>query len=75
MDGDEGTVHSYLQATYGWFSTSYWVVGRYDDKYQRTANGWRLTEMTIESDYTVPTGVGWTGNTLHYLDPKNVMKD
>ncbi len=72
VDGDTGTGHSYLQATYGRFGTSYWVVGRYDDKYRRTPDGWRFAEMTIEFDYTVPTGVGWSGDALHYLDPQNL---
>ncbi|MGY9057217.1 MAG: nuclear transport factor 2 family protein [Alphaproteobacteria bacterium] len=70
VDGDQGTGHSYLQATYGRFGTSYLVAGRYDDRYQRTANGWRFTEMTIEFDYTVPAGVGWSGDERHYLKPK-----
>ena len=29
-----------------------------------------LPEMVIEFDYTVPTGVGWTGDERHYLRPK-----
>ena len=75
VDGDDGTGHSYLQATYGRFGTSYLVAGRYDDKYHRTPDGWRFTEMTIEFDYTVPAGVGWSGDALHYLDPKNLPSD
>ncbi len=71
VNGDEGTGHSYLQATYGRFGTSYLVAGRYDDRYRRTSDGWRFTEMVIEFDYTVPAGVGWSGDALHYLDPKN----
>ena len=70
VNGDEGTGHSYLQATYGRFGVSYLVAGRYDDWYVRTVDGWRFAEMVAELDYTVPAGVGWTGDELHYLKPK-----
>ncbi len=69
VDGDTGVGHSYLEARYGRFGVSYLVSGRYDDKYRRTPSGWRFSEMTIEFYYTVPNGVGWTGDELHYLDP------
>ena len=70
VEGDSGTGHSYLDARYGRFGVSYLVAGRYDDKYLRTKNGWRFSEMIIEFDYTVPAGVGWTGDERHYLQPK-----
>lgn len=73
VDGDQATGHSYLQATYGRFGVSYLVAGRYDDRYVRTPDGWRFAAMIAELDYTVPAGVGWTGDALHYLDPKNRM--
>ncbi len=69
--GDVGTGHSYLDARYGRFGVSYLVAGRYDDKYRRTPAGWRFTEMTIEFDYTVPAGLGWTGDERHYLKPRS----
>jgi len=70
VEGDQGTGASYLDARYGRFGVSYFVAGRYDDRYQRTAEGWRFQEMTIEFDYTVPAALGWTGDERHYLKPK-----
>jgi len=70
VDGDRGTGHSYLEARYGRFGVSYLVSGRYDDVYHRTETGWLFKEMTIDFYYTVPNGVGWTGDELHYLKPK-----
>ncbi|MFT5172997.1 MAG: ketosteroid isomerase-like protein [Gammaproteobacteria bacterium] len=70
VDGDLGSGHSYLDARYGRFGVSYLVAGRYDDSYARTSAGWRFTQMLIEFDYTVPAGVGWSGDERHYLQPK-----
>lgn len=70
VDGDTGVGHSYLDAKYGRFGVSYLVAGRYDDRYVRTEDGWRFQEMVIDFDYTVPNGVGWTGDERHYLRPK-----
>lgn len=70
LDGDAGTGRSYLEARYGRFGVSYLVAGRYDDIYRRTDAGWRFQEMTIDFYYTVPAGVGWTGDDLHYLDSR-----
>lgn len=70
LDGDRATGTSYLDARYGRFGVSYLVAGRYDDEYVRTADGWRFQAMTIEFDYTVPAGVGWTGDERHYLRPR-----
>ena len=70
VDGDRGTGHSYLEARYGRFGVSYLVSGRYDDVYRRTDLGWLFQEMTIDFYYTVPNGVGWTGDEMHYLRPK-----
>ncbi|MCA8927231.1 MAG: nuclear transport factor 2 family protein [Alphaproteobacteria bacterium] len=72
VDGDTATGTSYLQATYGRFGVSYLVAGRYDDRYRRTPDGWRFAAMVAELDYTVPAGVGWSGDERHYLDPKNL---
>jgi ketosteroid isomerase-like protein len=68
--GDEGSGTSYLEARYGRYGVPYLVSGRYDDLYRRTEDGWRFTEMLIELYYTVPAGVGWTGDERHYLKPR-----
>lgn len=65
---DSATGRSYLEARYGRYGVSYLVSGRYDDRYRRIDGVWRFSEMTIDFYYTVPAGVGWTGDELHYLD-------
>ena len=71
VEGDHGTGTSYLEARYGRFGVSYVVAGRYDDIYVRTADGWKFKSMVAELLYTVPNGVGWTGDEMHYLRPRS----
>jgi ketosteroid isomerase-like protein len=71
VDGDGGTGTSYLEARYGRFGVSYVVAGRYDDVYVRVNGVWKFKSMIAEIFYTVPNGVGWTGDELHYLRPKD----
>jgi ketosteroid isomerase-like protein len=70
VEGDSGTGVSYLEARYGRYGTSYLVSGRYDDIYRRVDGKWRFSSMIAEFYYTVPDGVGWTGDEVHYLKPK-----
>jgi hypothetical protein len=71
VDGDQGTGTSYLEARYGRFGVSYVVAGRYDDIYVREGGDWKFRSMVAELFYTVPNGVGWTGDELHYLRPRS----
>lgn len=70
VDGDRGTGKSYLEARYGRYGVSYLVSGRYDDIYERHGSKWLFKSMIAEFYYTVPAGVGWTGDEKHYLRPK-----
>lgn len=70
VDGDRGTGKSYLEARYGRYGVSYLVSGRYDDVYVRRGEQWLFQSMIAEFYYTVPAGVGWTGDELHYMKPK-----
>lgn len=70
VDGDRGTGTSYLEARYGRYGVSYLVSGRYDDVYVRQDGQWLFQAMIAELYYTVPAGVGWTGDELHYMKPK-----
>ncbi|MGE0415366.1 MAG: nuclear transport factor 2 family protein [Acetobacteraceae bacterium] len=70
VNGDTGSGTSYLEARYGRYGVSYVVAGRYDDVYARVNGVWKFKEMIAELFYTVPNGVGWTGDELHYLRPK-----
>lgn len=67
VDGDRGTGKSYLEARYGRYGVSYLVSGRYDDVYVRSGDRWLFQAMIAEFYYTVPAGVGWTGDELHYM--------
>lgn len=71
VEGDRGTGKSYLEARYGRFGVSYLVSGRYDDVYVRQDGRWLFQAMIAEFYYTVPAGVGWTGDELHYMRPKS----
>ena len=71
VDGDAGTGTSYLEARYGRFGVSYVVAGRYDDVYARVDGVWKFRAMIAELFYTVPNGVGWSGDERHYLRPKS----
>ena len=64
-DGDRGVGTSYLEARYGRFGVSYVVAGRYDDVYVRVDGAWRFQSMIAELFYTVPNGVGWSGDEMH----------
>ena len=73
VDGDSGTGTSYLEARYSRFGVSYVVAGRYDDVYARVNGEWKFRSMVAELFYTVPNGVGWSGDEMHYLRPKPVV--
>jgi SnoaL-like domain len=70
VDGETATGQSYLEARYGRHGVSYLVAGRYDDAYVLVDDTWKFRSMIAEIFYTVPNGVGWTGDELHYLRPK-----
>ncbi len=70
VEGDSASGVSYLEARYGRFGVSYLVSGRYDDRYRRENGVWRFSEMVMDFYYTVPAGVGWTGDERHYLKPR-----
>lgn len=71
LDGDRATGFSYLDAQYAYFGTSFIVAGRYDDVYVRRDGKWLFESMLVEFFYTVPAGVGWAGDELHWLSPEN----
>jgi len=71
VEGDTGHGTSYLEARYGRYGVSYVVAGRYDDVYARVNGVWKFRSMIAELFYTVPNGVGWTGDEMHWLRPKS----
>lgn len=71
VEGDTGRGTSYLEARYGRYGVSYVVAGRYDDVYTRVNGIWKFRSMIAELFYTVPNGVGWTSDEMHWLRPKS----
>ena len=69
IEGNTGTGIAYLDARYARFGVSYMVAGRYEDVYERTADGWCFKSMTFEIFFSVPSALGWAGDELHYLRP------
>lgn len=59
LDGDTATAYSYLDARYGQNGQSLIVSGRYDDKYRRTPDGWRICEVKVTLQFSVPIQKGW----------------
>lgn len=59
LDGDSATGVSYMEAKSISGGTAYFVAGRYDDRYERTADGWRFSRMDFEPVFTVPFHEGW----------------
>lgn len=70
VDGNTATGRSYLEARYARYGVSYLVAGRYDDAYVFVDGTWKFRSMIAEIFYTVPNGVGWSGDEMHYLRPK-----
>jgi len=66
IDGDEGSGLSYLDARYAQEGQSIIAAVRYDDRYRRTADGWKFTSMIARIDLAVPLEQGWaTGKRDH----------
>ncbi|MFN0089385.1 MAG: nuclear transport factor 2 family protein [Acidimicrobiales bacterium] len=64
VDGDEGTGFAYLEAKTVSHGVAYRVAGRYDDRYVRTAQGWRFARMQFTPYFTVPFEQSWAGEDL-----------
>lgn len=59
VDGDTGTGISYLDARYAQAGVSIIAAVRYDDRYRRTAEGWKFSSMVARIDLSVPLEQGW----------------
>lgn len=61
INGDTATGKWYWQASLTWAATdeAVWQAGIYDDKYVRTAEGWKIKEKVITFLYSTPYDKGW----------------
>jgi len=59
LDGDTATGVAYLDARYAQQGKSIIAAVKYTDKYCRTAQGWRFTEMVVKIIFAVPIEQGW----------------
>ena len=69
IDGDEAKGISWLDARYAQDGKSLIAAVRYDDRYRRTAEGWRFTEMIATVQFSVPVQEGWAGDALRHVKP------
>jgi len=69
LDGDEASGIAYLDARYAQDGKSLIAAVRFDDRYRRTPEGWRLTEMIASVQFSVPVQEGWAGDTHGHLKP------
>ena len=67
VEGDEASGFAYLDARYGQDGQSLIVAARYDEKYRRTADGWRISETVIEVNFSVPVQLGWADISEDYF--------
>lgn len=68
VDGDEATGLSYFDARYSQQGESVIVAAKLDEKYKRTAAGWRISETLVDIYFGVPVTKGWAGA------PKNNLR-
>ena len=59
VHGDEATGVAYLDARYANEGQSIMACARFSEKYRRTAEGWRISEMICRTYFNVPVQQGW----------------
>lgn len=69
VDGDEATGVAYLDARYAHDGKSIMATARFSEKYRRTAEGWRISEMICRTYFNVPIEQGWGSEGLQNFVP------
>jgi ketosteroid isomerase-like protein len=59
VDGDEATGLAYVDARYASGSESSMIAGRYDERYRRTPDGWRISETILVVYFKATLQEGW----------------
>lgn len=73
VHGDTAEGYAYLEAKYARDGLSVMVAGRYDEKYIRTIEGWRIKELAIELFFSVPPEQGWASGNLKHFDMQETV--
>lgn len=66
LNGDEAHAEAYADARYGYDGHSVMACASYDEKYRRTADGWKISEMVVKIHFAVPVQQGWAGGGPNY---------
>jgi ketosteroid isomerase-like protein len=69
VDGDLATGLSYFDARYAQDGESVIVAARLDERYRRTADGWRIAETLVHVYFGVPVTKGWANAMPNSLKP------
>lgn len=69
VEGDEasGRWEVVQAATFGRTRTPVWVGARYDNRFRRTAEGWRIQHLVYADVFVTPYDEGWVATP--YVDP------
>ena len=59
VTGDEATGVAYVDARYAGEGQSYFIAGKYDERYRRTDDGWRISETILETYFRATPQEGW----------------
>jgi hypothetical protein len=62
LDGDEASGNAYVDARYAFDGHSIIACAMYDEKYRRTDEGWKISEMIVTVHFAVPVQQGWGGD-------------
>ena len=68
IDGDEATGVCYLDARYADKGQSIMACVKYDDKFRRTPEGWKFSEMRVHIYFNVPIQQGWADGDLKIIE-------
>jgi ketosteroid isomerase-like protein len=74
VDGDAAEGFAYLEAKYAQDGKSVMVAGRYDEKYTRIADGWRIKELEVELFFSVPQEQGWAGDRVQHFNMQEAVR-
>jgi ketosteroid isomerase-like protein len=66
LNGDEASAEAYADARYGFDGHSVMACASYDEKYRRTAEGWKISEMVVKIHFAVPVQQGWASGGPNY---------
>lgn len=67
--GDEASGNAWLDARYAQDGKSLIAAVRFDDRYVRTEDGWRISDMRASVHFSVPVQEGWASEELLQVKP------